>query len=105
MFGAILKATNSSFQKSMTFCCSIYVEKVNKLLTCIHILTALVLSVRMPFMRGSRKFCQRGFNFDNVFLVNEGREGPSTTISGPSTARQQNAIKWRYAGVLMMAQH
>ena len=58
-------------------------------------------------MRGSRKFCQRGFNFDNVFLVNEGREGPSTTISGPSTARQQNAIaiKLRFAGVLMMAQH
>ena len=32
MFGAILKATNSSFQKSMTFCRSIYVKKVMKLL-------------------------------------------------------------------------
>ena len=32
MFGAILKATNSSFQKGMTFCSSIYVEKVMKLL-------------------------------------------------------------------------
>ena len=32
MFGAILKATNSSFQKGMTFCCSIYVKKVMKLL-------------------------------------------------------------------------
>ena len=32
MFGAILKATNSSFQKGMIFCCSIYVKKVMKLL-------------------------------------------------------------------------
>ena len=32
MFGVILKATNSSFQKSMTFCRSIYLKKVMKLL-------------------------------------------------------------------------
>ena len=32
MFGAILKATNSSFQKGMTFCRSLYVKKVMKLL-------------------------------------------------------------------------
>ena len=32
MFGAILKATNSSFQKGMTFCRSIYVKKVIELL-------------------------------------------------------------------------
>ena len=32
MFGAILKATNSSFQKGMTFCCSIHVKKVMNLL-------------------------------------------------------------------------
>ena len=32
MFGAILKATNSSFQKGMTFCRSIYVKKDKKLL-------------------------------------------------------------------------
>ena len=32
MFGATLKATNSSFQKGMTFCRSIYVKKVMKLL-------------------------------------------------------------------------
>ena len=35
-------------------------------------------------MRGSRKFCQRGSNFDNVFLVDEGREDQNTTISGVS---------------------
>ena len=32
MFGAILKTTNSSFQKGMPFCHSIYVKKVMKLL-------------------------------------------------------------------------
>ena len=32
MLGAILKATNSSFQKSVTFCRSIYLKKVMKLL-------------------------------------------------------------------------
>ena len=32
MFGAILKATNSSFQKGMTFCRSIHVKKVMELL-------------------------------------------------------------------------
>ena len=31
MFGAILKTTNSSFQKGMTFCRSIYVKKVLRL--------------------------------------------------------------------------
>ena len=30
MFGAILKATNNSFKKGMTFCRSIYVKKVMK---------------------------------------------------------------------------
>ena len=32
MVGVILKATNSSFQKGMTFCRCIYVKKVMKLL-------------------------------------------------------------------------
>ena len=32
MFGAILKATDSSFKKAMTFCRSIYVKKNIKLL-------------------------------------------------------------------------
>ena len=35
MFGAILKATNSSFQKGITFCRSIYVKRVMKLLASI----------------------------------------------------------------------
>ena len=32
MFGAVLKATNRSFQKGKTFCRSMYVKKVMKLL-------------------------------------------------------------------------
>ena len=35
MFGAIFKAINSSFQKGMAFCRSIYVKKVMKLLALI----------------------------------------------------------------------
>ena len=54
-------------------------------------------------MHGSRELCQRGSNFDNVFclfvLVDEGREDQNTTLSGPSSARQRNAIimvfRWR----------
>ena len=34
-----------------------------------------------------------------VFKVDEGREDPSPTLSGPSSARQRNAIKWRFAGM------
>ena len=32
MFGAISKATNNSFKKGMTFCRSIYMKKIMKLL-------------------------------------------------------------------------
>ena len=30
------------------------------------------------------------------FKVDEGREDPSPTLSGPSSAHQRNAIKWRH---------
>ena len=35
-------------------------------------------------------------------LVDEGRKDPNTIISGQSASRQ---LKWRFAGVPMMAQH
>ena len=57
------------------------------------------------FMRRSRNSCQSGSNFENVFLVDEGREDPSTIISEPALAHQRNAMKWRFAGGPMMAQH
>ena len=47
-------------------------------------------------MRGSRKFCQRGSEVDNFFLVDEGIEDPNTTINGPSSARQRNAIEMAF---------
>ena len=62
------------------------------------------MSMLISIMRGSRKFCQRGSKFENVFFsilfyVDEGIEDPNTTISGPSLARQRNAIemsfRWR----------
>ena len=44
-------------------------------------------------MRGSRKFCQRGSNFDNVFFyLFRGEIDANTIISGPSSARKRNAI-------------
>ena len=46
-------------------------------------------------MRGSRKFCQGGSNFlkkETFFLVDEGRKDQNITKSGPSSARQPNAI-------------
>ena len=51
MCGAILKATNSSFQKCIPFCRSIYVKKVMKLLAFIfeqpsYILTLPLLGKR-----------------------------------------------------------
>ena len=47
--------------------------------------------------------CQRGSDFDNVFLVDERRDDQNTTKSVPSSARQQNAIKWHFADILLMA--
>ena len=41
-------------------------------------------------MRGSRKFFQREPNLDYDFLVDDGREDPNITISGPSSARQRS---------------
>ena len=61
-----------------------------------------VHGMRVRSMRGSRKFCQRGSNSANVcflFLVDDGREDPNNTKSGPSSARQRNVIemafRWR----------
>ena len=49
-------------------------------------------------MHGSKKFCQRGSKFDNVFFFYEGIEDPNVTINGPSLARQQNTIYMVFCG-------
>ena len=48
-------------------------------------------------MRGSRTFCQIGskFEFIETVSIDEGREDQNTTISGPSSAGQRNAFRWR----------
>ena len=49
MSGAILKATNSSFQKGMTFCRYIYVKKVMKLLAFIFEQPSYLIDRRIFF--------------------------------------------------------
>ena len=39
-----------------------------------------------------QSFVRVGSTLTTLFLVDEGREDPRTTISGPSSARQRNAI-------------
>ena len=48
-------------------------------------------STAKDFIRGFRMFCQRGSNV-LVFLLLMRGGGPSTTLSGTSSARQQNAV-------------
>ena len=59
------------------------------------------------YIRGFRKICLREFNSFFHFFVSfdGGREDLDTTISWPSSPRQQNAIAWRFAGGLIRAQH
>ena len=52
-------------------------------------------------MRGSRKFCQRGSNFDNFFFMRgESKYHYKRTISASEMAFR---FKLRFAGVLMSA--
>ena len=45
------------------------------------------------------------FLFCFVFLIDQGSKDENITKSWPLLARQQNAIKWRFAGGPMMAHH
>ena len=73
MSDTILKATNSSFQKGMTFCRSIYVKKVMKLLAFIfeqpsyHIVGNLMLRLISQMLHTSTKGIQK--SFFNGFLI------------------------------------
>ena len=40
-----------------------------------------------------------------VFLVDEGKKDSNTFLSGPSSAPRNTPLKWRFAGVPMLAQH
>ena len=54
----------------------------------------------LHILRGSIKFCQRVSDFDVFFcfffLVDEGRDNPNATISGPTSARQRNAFEMAF---------
>ena len=54
-------------------------------------LKCIILDESLP-LRGYRGFCQRGSNFATFFLVYVG----GGTISGPSWARQLNAIQMTF---------
>ena len=70
MFGTILKATNSSFKKGMTYCRSIYVTKVMKLLAFIfeqpsytkHLIGAYLASIIVD-----QKYCTLLYDPRNSF--------------------------------------
>ena len=55
------------------------------------------------FVRGGQTLTTFFFSSFFSFLVDQWWEDPNTTISGPSSARQRNAIEMFFACVLMMA--
>ena len=59
----------------------------------------------IPFMRGSRKFCQRGSNSDNIFSDNEGERIQIPLKVGHHRPASETPFKWRFTGGPMMAQH
>ena len=75
-----------------------------------YICSINIYNKSMPInMRGSRKFCQRASNSDNVFffvfLVDEGSKDQNYTKTGHDRPASETPFKWRFAGVAMMAQH
>ena len=64
----------------------------------IHVISAV--------MRGSRKFYQRGSNFDNVFFsLMRGGRIQIPLLAGHQHPASETPFKWRFACGLMMAQH
>ena len=51
----------------------------------------------------SESFVTGGPTWMIFFLVDEGREDPSTTISRPSLACQRNTINWHFSGPTLNA--
>ena len=65
----------------------------------LNLANALLSHVCLLVCMRRSNFCQRGSNFDKLFyffLVDEGREDTVTTISGPTSARQRNAIQMAF---------
>ena len=86
MFGAILKTTNSSFQKGMTFCSSIYVKKVMKLLAFIFEQSSYLIDLSKQFKQNYpgiqfRLPCTPQDNFSWVPNCSLGPTGWETKVS------------------------
>ena len=79
-------------------------EKCAHLYKCIN--KSSQANMTMP-KRGSRKFCQRGSNFDNIFLFSlmSGGRIQMPLLAGHQRPASETPFKWRFAGVTMMAQH
>ena len=56
------------------------------------------------YMRGSRKFCQRGVNFFFLFLI-RGKRIQIALKAGHHGPASETPFKWRFAGGPMLAQH
>ena len=56
-------------------------------------------------MHGSRTFVRGGSTLTVFFLIDDGREDPNTSISGPSLAVSKTPFKWHFTGMPLMAQH
>ena len=73
-------------------------------------------SILKTLMRGSRKFCQRGSNFGNVFLLffvclffffslMKGGRIQIPLLASHQRPANETPFKWRFAGGPMMAQY
>ena len=75
-----------------------------------HLVATATVVIIFLVMRGSRKFCHRGSNSDNIFiciLVDGGREDPNTSgkIRVVKVVTIGSQFKWRFAGGPMVAKH
>ena len=66
MFGVILKATNSSFQKGMTFCRSIYKKKIMKLLAFIFEQPSYVTDFNTRNKCYTQKLLKQGYRYHKL---------------------------------------
>ena len=67
-----------------------------------------ILIAYVYVMRGSRKFCQRGSNYDKVFflvLCGGGGRIQIPLLAGHQRPACETPFKWRFAGGLIIAQH
>ena len=69
----------------------------------------IIQSRHLGVMRGSRKFCQRGSNFDTflfcIFSLMRGGRIQISLLTGHEWPTSEMPFKWHFAGGPLMAQH